>query len=117
MGQPFHILVPRQAPGLLSLEVPANNEEEVLPAFRARVTAFINSAGCAAELVVVNDGSSDGTLRVLAEWAAVEPPLKVVSLARNFGHQAAVTAGLDAAAGDAVVVTDADLQDPPEVVG
>jgi dolichol-phosphate mannosyltransferase len=100
----------------MSIVVPAYNEEEVLPVFRRRMTEFMDSLPCPVELLVVNDGSADGTLRLLAEWAAVEPRLKVLSLARNFGHQAAVTAGLDAAAGDAVVIMDADLQDPPEVV-
>lgn len=116
MGQPYHILTPRPDPTLLSIVVPAYNEEDVLPMFRRRLTEFLNSLPCSGELIVVNDGSSDGTLRLLSEWAAGEPRVKILSLARNFGHQAAVTAGLDAASGDAVVIMDADLQDPPEVV-
>jgi dolichol-phosphate mannosyltransferase len=116
MGQTFHILTPRPEPTLMSVVVPAYNEEDVLPVFRGRMTEFMDSLPCAVELIVVNDGSADGTLRLLAEWASAEPRVKVLSLARNFGHQAAVTAGLDAARGDAVVVMDADLQDPPEVV-
>jgi len=71
---------------------------------------------CAAEVVVVNDGSSDNTLAVLINWANDDSRIKVIGLARNFGHQAAVTAGLDQALGEAIVVLDSDLQDPPEVI-
>ncbi|HZZ42422.1 MAG TPA: glycosyltransferase family 2 protein [Tepidisphaeraceae bacterium] len=116
MGQSFHILTPRPEPALLSIVVPAYNEEEVLPMFRRRMTEFMNALTCPAELIIVNDGSADGTLKLLADWATDEARVKVLSLARNFGHQAAVTAGLDAATGDAIVIMDADLQDPPEVV-
>jgi len=68
------------------------------------------------ELVFVNDGSTDDTVSRLKEFAAADPRVKLVSLARNFGHQAAVSAGIDAAMGDAIVLIDADLQDPPEVI-
>lgn len=116
MGSSLHILTPRGGPDLLSIVVPAYNEQDVLPLFREKMTAFMDSLGTAVELIMVNDGSRDQTLKLLNDWAAVEPRLKLLGLARNFGHQAAVTAGLDYATGDAVVIMDADLQDPPEVV-
>ena len=68
------------------------------------------------ELVLVNDGSSDRTLALLAEWAAADGRVKVLHLSRNFGHQIAATAGLDYATGDAIVLLDADLQDPLSVI-
>jgi len=71
---------------------------------------------CQAEAVIVNDGSSDGTLDALLDWCESDPRIRVINLARNFGHQAALTAGLDAAGGDAIVIMDADLQDPPQVI-
>jgi dolichol-phosphate mannosyltransferase len=75
-----------------------------------------SGVGDAWEVIFVNDGSKDRSLPLLRELAAAEPRYKVLSLSRNFGHQMAITAGLDRADGDAVVVMDADLQDPPEVV-
>src|SRR3712207_9237138 len=82
--------------------------------FRSRVVSAL--AGVPFELVVVDDGSTDGTDAILAELADADPRVRVVTLSRNFGHQAALTAGLDHAAGDAVVMIDADLQDLPEVI-
>lgn len=112
----YHVLQPRENPRLLSVVIPAYNEEEMIPILRPQLTAFLNALPCAAEVIFVNDGSGDRTLSLLAQWAAEDQRIKVLGLARNFGHQAAVTAGLDAAAGDAVVIMDADLQDPPAVV-
>jgi glycosyltransferase involved in cell wall biosynthesis len=111
-------LARRPAPGLLSIVIAAYNEEPVLPELRRRLTDFMDALPEAtrAEVVVVDDGSADCTLDGLLEWAEADPRVRVIGLARNFGHQAAVTAGLDAARGDAVVVMDADLQDPPEVI-
>jgi polyisoprenyl-phosphate glycosyltransferase len=109
-------LVPRPNPRLLSFVIPMYNESEVLPLLIQRFEALAQSLPCPVEWVVVNDGSRDGTAALLAAWAAREPRVKFVDLARNFGHAAALTAGLDHASGDAVVVMDADLQDPPEVV-
>jgi len=106
----------RPDPRLLSIVIPFFNEEEVIPHLRKRLTEFLPKLPCAAELVLVNDGSRDGTLQALQEWAACDSHITVISLSRNFGHQAAATAGLDYVQGDAGVLMDADLQDPPEVI-
>lgn len=116
MAQTHHHLVARDYPALISIVIPLYNEEETVALLRDRMTAFINALPCAAELVLVNDGSSDRTIEALLEWAGSDRRVKLLSLARNFGHQAAATAGLDNAHGDAVVLMDADLQDPPEVI-
>jgi len=110
------MLVPRPDPGLLSFVVPMYNEADVLPLLVQRFEALASALPCAVEWIVVNDGSRDATASLLFAWAARDPRVKVVDLARNFGHAAALTAGLDHASGDAVVIMDADLQDPPEVV-
>jgi dolichol-phosphate mannosyltransferase len=96
--------------------IPAYNEEEVLPLLRPRLEALLVTLPCPAEVVFVDDGSRDLTAGMLRAWAATDPRIKVLELSRNFGHQAAVTAGTDHAAGEAVVIMDADLQDPPELV-
>lgn len=112
----WHILVPRGDPALLSLVIPVFDEADVLPALFEQVAALIAQLPCPAEAIFVNDGSRDRSLELLRDAAMKEPRFKVVSLARNFGHQIAATAGLDTARGDAVVLMDADLQDPPELV-
>jgi dolichol-phosphate mannosyltransferase len=81
-----------------------------------RLTRVLEPLG-SYEIVIVDDGSRDGTWEALRELAAADPHLRLVRLSRNFGHQVAMTAGLDAARGDAVVCMDGDLQDPPEVIG
>ena len=100
----------------ISVVVPFLNEKESLPELVSRVSAVFAARAEDWELLLVDDGSTDGS----AEWAVAktreEPHLRVVRLSRNFGHQFAITAGLDRAVGDAVVVMDADLQDPPEVI-
>jgi glycosyltransferase involved in cell wall biosynthesis len=101
---------------LVSLVIPIYNEEEVIPLLLDRITALLGKMPCAAEVIFVNDGSSDGSIEKLHEAAFRDSRLKVIGLARNFGHQIAATAGLDLARGDAVVLMDADLQDPPEMV-
>lgn len=106
----------RGAPQLLSLVIPCFNEEESLPILKSEVTAFMNGAGFACEVVLVDDGSEDSSLDLLWDWALEDVRIKVISLSRNFGHQQAVTAGLDAAKGEAVVILDADLQDPLAVI-
>ena len=106
----------RPEPALLSLVVPCYNEEQSLPLFAAEVTRFINESPYPCEVVLVNDGSTDCTLEFLAEWSGRDQRIKVLSLSRNFGHQLAATAGVDYATGDAVVLMDADLQDPLDVI-
>jgi glycosyltransferase involved in cell wall biosynthesis len=113
---PRHLLQPRGYPRLLSIVIPIFNEEESLPFLRDRLTELVNDLPCAAEIVLVNDGSSDGSINILLNWAETNSGVKVLNLARNFGHQAAATAGLDEAAGQAIVLMDADLQDPPEII-
>jgi dolichol-phosphate mannosyltransferase len=99
---------------LLSVVAPVYNEEDLLEEFYARVCAALD--GLQFELVLVDDGSDDGTPALLDRLAASDPRVHVVYLSRNFGHQTAITAGLDHARGDAVVMLDADLQDPPELI-
>jgi dolichol-phosphate mannosyltransferase len=102
---------------LLSIVVPCYNEEAVLRATHQRLTSvFADMAGIDYELIFVNDGSRDDTQLILTQLQLVDPHMRVLLLSRNFGHQIAVTAGLEEAAGDAVVIIDADLQDPPEVI-
>ncbi|MFL5871454.1 MAG: glycosyltransferase family 2 protein [Solirubrobacterales bacterium] len=101
--------------GLLSVTAPLLNEAEVLPIFYERVIAALE--GIEFELVLIDDGSTDGTREILRDLAASDPRVKVVELSRNFGYQAAVAAGIDHCRGDAVVTIDGDLQDPPEVIG
>jgi len=98
----------------LSVVAPLYDEEQTASAFHARVTAAL--PGLDFELVLVNDGSRDRTPEILDELAATDPRVRVVHLSRNFGHQAALTAGLEHARGDVVVMLDADLQDPPELI-
>jgi polyisoprenyl-phosphate glycosyltransferase len=99
---------------LLSVVAPIYNEEGTIGEFYARVCAALE--GLPFELVLVDDGSTDGSAVKLDQLAAGDPRVRVVYLSRNFGHQTALTAGLDHARGDAVVMLDADLQDPPELI-
>src|SRR2546421_4125512 len=100
--------------GLLSVVAPVYNEEATIGEFYGRVCAALE--GLRFELVLVDDGSSDGSTAVLDRLAVGDPRVRLVYLSRNFGHQTALTAGLDHARGDAVVMLDADLQDPPELI-
>jgi polyisoprenyl-phosphate glycosyltransferase len=99
-----------------SLVVPAYNEEEVIEALVARLGEVMDSLDGDAEAILVDDGSSDRTWELLHAAADADPRIRLVRLSRNFGHQIALTAGVDVSSGDAVIVMDADLQDPPEVV-
>ena len=101
---------------LLSVVVPAYNEREVLPIFHRRLSEVMEILGESWEAVYVNDGSRDRTLTFLEELALHDSHVSLVNLSRNFGKEAAMTAGLDHARGEAVVVIDADLQDPPELI-
>ncbi|MBO4327709.1 MAG: glycosyltransferase family 2 protein [Clostridia bacterium] len=99
-----------------SVVVPLYNEEEVIGETYKRLTAVMEGEGIAYELVMVNDGSRDNTEQLARAICAVDKRVKLINFSRNFGHQTAITAGMDAAGGQCVVVIDADLQDPPEVI-
>ena len=103
-----------RTPELVSVCAPMFNEQATARVFYERVTAAM--ADHPFELVIVDDGSSDGTGAALAELAADDDRVKIVTLSRNFGHQTAITAAMDHAEGDVVVMIDADLQDPPELI-
>lgn len=110
------LLEPRPYPSLLSLVFPLYNEATVVGFLRGAVEAFVADVKCETEIILINDGSTDSTAEQISEWALEDPRVKVVHLSRNFGHQSASTAGLDYASGDAVVLLDADLQDPLPVI-
>ncbi|MGQ9849264.1 MAG: glycosyltransferase family 2 protein [Aggregatilineaceae bacterium] len=101
---------------VISVVAPVYNEEPIIDELYRRLAAVLDSTGEPWELVMVNDGSYDGSAEKMRALVERDPRVRVVNFARNFGHQNAVTAGLDHARGDAVVVIDADLQDPPEVI-
>jgi glycosyltransferase involved in cell wall biosynthesis len=99
-----------------SLVIPAHNEEGVLEELAARLVEVMDALDGDAEAILVDDGSRDRTYELMLEAAGADPRFRLIRLSRNFGHQIALTAGVDLAAGDAVIVLDADLQDPPEVI-
>jgi glycosyltransferase involved in cell wall biosynthesis len=103
-----------RALGLVSVVAPVFNEDATIDEFYTRICAALG--GLPFELVLVDDGSTDGSPMRLERLASEDPRVRVVFLSRNFGHQTALTAGLDHARGDAVVMLDADLQDPPELI-
>jgi polyisoprenyl-phosphate glycosyltransferase len=103
-----------RVPDLVSVVAPVYNEEGTIEEFYTRVCAALE--GLPFELVLVDDGSSDGSAMMLERISSTDPRVRIVELSRNFGHQTALTAGLDHASGDAVVMLDADLQDPPELI-
>jgi len=100
----------------LSIVVPVYNEEAVLRPFHQRLSGVLDGLDMAAEILFVNDGSNDETVHVVRDLRQEDGRIALVDLSRNFGKEIALTAGLDHAAGDAVVVIDADLQDPPELI-
>lgn len=110
------MLFPRKAPQLLSIIIPMYNEEEVLPLLQNSMEKLSAELKPDVEIIFVDDGSRDKTLELAWAWAKKNDRVKLIALSRNFGHQVALTAGLDAASGDAVVILDADLQDPPELI-
>src|SRR5213078_1004098 len=107
------LMVGMTSDSMVSVVVPLCNEEANLPELRARLTALAHHAF---ECILVDDGSTDATPVIIRNFAREDPRFKVVSLSRNFGHQAAIFAGLTFARGACVVVMDGDLQDPPELV-
>jgi glycosyltransferase involved in cell wall biosynthesis len=100
----------------ISLVVPVYNEETVLPEFATRARAALEATGLMWEIIFADDGSKDATAELIRAYRQQDPRIGLVSLSRNFGKEIAMTAGLDYARGQAVVVIDADLQDPPEVI-
>jgi polyisoprenyl-phosphate glycosyltransferase len=104
------------APELLSVVVPVFDEEAVLPQLRERLTRVLEGLGQPFEVILVDDGSTDRGPLLLQDWCEADARVKAIFLSRNFGHQAALTAGLEASRGDLTVMMDADLQDPPEVI-
>jgi glycosyltransferase involved in cell wall biosynthesis len=100
----------------LSLLVPCYNEEENLPSLFERLESVLKPLNITYEIICINDGSKDNTFKFLLDYHHQNPFIKVVNLSRNFGKEAAVTAGLDFASGMAVIPIDADLQDPPELI-
>ena len=101
---------------MISVAIPVYNEEELVHLLHSRVSAVMNGIGEPWEVVYVNDGSRDKTLPMLLEIQQKDPRVVVVDLSRNFGHMGALTAGMRTARGEAVVLMDGDLQDPPEVI-
>jgi len=99
-----------------SLIIPIYNEEETIPELYRRVSAVMDSLDDSVELILINDGSRDRSLKLMRELQERDARVCYISFARNFGHQAAVTAGLNFARGQVIVVLDADLQDPPELI-
>ncbi len=102
---------------LLSLIIPVYNEQDVIPRLIETLDAARAALPCESEVIFVNDGSRDGSAELVAQAARRDPRIKLIGFSRNFGHQAAITAGMDFAQGDAVVIMDADLQDPPHILG
>jgi polyisoprenyl-phosphate glycosyltransferase len=107
---------PAIATASLSIVVPAKDEEAVLPEFHRRLAAVLDALPIRSEIVYVNDGSSDSTWALLNALRDADARVALVDLSRNFGKEIAMSAGLDHTSGDAVVVLDADLQDPPELI-
>jgi polyisoprenyl-phosphate glycosyltransferase len=103
-------------PETISIVVPCLNEEEMLRDTNRRLVAVLERLPQKFEILYVDDGSTDGTPEILRELQALDERIRVVRFSRNFGHQMAITAGLEHASGDAVAIIDADLQDPPEVI-
>lgn len=101
---------------IFSVVIPAYNEEEVLQQSFERLDAVLSGMGEPYELIFVNDGSRDKTAEILRELAKAHPQVRALHFSRNFGHQVAVSAGVDEAQGDAIVIIDCDLQDPPELI-
>lgn len=101
---------------IYSVVVPAYNEEEVITESYKRLNAVMQTMGEDYELIFVNDGSRDKTAQIIAEIISQDPKVRLINFSRNFGHMSAITAGMEYAKGSAIIIIDADLQDPPEVL-
>lgn len=113
-AQAAAVVVP--APPDLSIVIPVHNEEDNLPRLHERLSAVLGQTGLHYEIIFIDDGSQEVCLQLLRRLAASDPRVLVVELARNFGHQVAISAGLEHSRGAGVIIMDADLQDPPEVL-
>ena len=114
---PVDVTSPAALQADLSVVVPVFNEAEVIQEFHRRLVAVLDALPVRSEVVYVNDGSRDDSMRLLREFGAADARVVVLDFSRNFGKEIAMTAGLDHACGDAVIVIDSDLQDPPELIG
>ncbi len=103
-------------PQLMSIVVCLYNEEEIIDQFLSRLFHVLTALGFPFEVIMVNDGSQDTTLQKILSYCLTHPEIKVINLSRNFGKEAALTAGLDATQGDVIIPIDSDLQDPPELI-
>ena len=101
---------------LLSVIVPVFNEKEVLEEFYKRTCETLDTIAFETEILFINDGSTDSSLELLTRLRNHDPRVAIIDLSRNFGKEVAMTAGLDHSSGDVVVIIDADLQDPPELI-
>ena len=111
------IRTPRnRTPESISLVIPCYNEEDVLPELRRRLQELVAQYTCPVEVVLIDDGSKDQTWNIINQYATEDTFIKAIRLSRNFGHQTAITCGLDQTRGEVVVILDADLQDPPELI-
>ncbi len=116
-AEPIRTLNPRaDNPKSISVVVPCYNEQEVIAELDARLRRVLGTLDIPYEIVLVDDGSKDATWSIISELAQRSPEYKVVRLSRNHGHQIALTCGLDQASGEVIVIMDADLQDPPELL-
>ena len=114
---PPSVRTPRnREPRSISLVIPCYNEQDVLPELRRRLQELVNQYSCPVEVVLIDDGSKDQTWPLLNQYAQEDNFIKAIRLSRNFGHQTAITCGLDQTRGEVVVILDADLQDPPELI-
>ncbi len=114
---PPSVRTPRnREPQSISLVIPCYNEQDVLPELRRRLQELVNQYSCPVEVVLIDDGSKDQTWPLLNQYAQEDNFIKAIRLSRNFGHQTAITCGLDQTRGEVVVILDADLQDPPELI-
>lgn len=101
---------------VVSVVVPVFNEEEVIETTHGRLVSVLSSLSLPYEIIYVDDGSKDKTVDIITPWTREGDEVKLLTFSRNFGHQTAITCGMDYAAGEAIVIIDADLQDPPEVI-
>ena len=101
---------------MISIVIPLYNEQETIPELHRRLTDAMKNVNDSYEIIWINDNSKDDSLRVMKSFAEKDTHVKVIDFARNFGHQIAITAGIDSANGEAVILMDGDLQDPPELL-